>query len=85
MRFPAGPETRHHIDVRSSSVLARTQISLIGVLDGDAIDTIDEAVHLAQDNGHVLTITFGESSAVTPDAWDTLLSRNHRRRFGQRG
>jgi hypothetical protein len=67
----------HRVDVCDSPVLARTRVSLIGVLDNRAIETIDEAVLQAEDTGHTLTFEFGEISSITPDALATLLARAH--------
>jgi hypothetical protein len=67
--------TWHRVDVRDSPVLARTRVSLIGVLDSRAIETIDEAVLQAEDTGHTLTFELSEISSITPDALATLLDR----------
>jgi hypothetical protein len=73
---PPAVETWHRVDVRSSTALARTRVSLIGVLDGRAVEKIDEAVQVAHDNGHELSIELGEISSITPDAVVALLPRH---------
>ena len=65
----------HRVDVCVSSALARTRVSLIGVLDRRAIETIDGAVRSATDSGHALTFELGQISSITPDALATLLTR----------
>ncbi len=81
MRFtpPAIPtaETWHRVDVCNSTALARTQVTLIGGLDIRAIESIDEAVQLAEDNGHTLTFELAEISSITPEALAALLTRGH--------
>ena len=72
---PAIGEPWHRVDVCSSSALARTRVSLIGVLDRRAIETIDGAVRSATDSGHALTFELGQISSITPDALATLLTR----------
>jgi hypothetical protein len=68
-------DTWHRVDVCTSRALARTRVSLIGVLDVSAIETIDDAVHLARCSGHAVSFALDEISSITPDALATLLSR----------
>jgi hypothetical protein len=70
------PETWHRVEVTSSASLARTQVTLLGVLDDRAIAVIDEAVELAEANDHTLTFELGQMSSITPDALATLLTRS---------
>ena len=72
---PATVEAWHRVDVCNSTALARTRVSVIGVLDARAIATIDEVVAQAADNEHALTFELGEISSITPDALTTLLTR----------
>ena len=74
---PPASETWHRVDVCKSAALARTQISLIGVLDVRAIETIDEAVWRADVDGHALTFDLGDISSITPGALAALLSRGN--------
>ena len=74
--LPTG-QTWHRVEICNSSVLARTRVSLIGVLDGRAIEAIDEAVQRAEEDGHTPTVDLGEISSITPDALATLLTRSH--------
>lgn len=72
---PATVEAWHRVDVCNSTALARTRVSVVGVLDARAIATIDKAVAQAADNEHALTFELGEISSITPDALATLLTR----------
>jgi ABC-type transporter Mla MlaB component len=70
------PETYHRVDVHSSAALARTQVTLLGVLDNDAIEEIEEAIELAEANEHTLTFELSQISSITPDALAALLTRS---------
>jgi hypothetical protein len=74
---PTTTDTWNRVDVSSSAALARTKVSLLGVLDNRAIDAIDEAVELADANHHTLTFELGQMSSITPEALAALLSRSH--------
>ncbi len=64
----------HRVDVRRSSALGRTEIRVLGSLDRGALETIDDAIAVANAEEHVLTFRLGEMSSISPDALAMLLA-----------
>jgi len=73
----AGPaqSSWHRLDVSDSNPLARTRVSLLGVLDTYAVHALDRVIHTAQARGHSLVLDLDAISSVTPEARDELLGR----------
>jgi hypothetical protein len=65
----------HRMDVYSWEALARTEVSVIGALDSDAVEAIDLAVMTAQQHQYSLVLNLDQISSVTPRARDELLTR----------
>jgi hypothetical protein len=65
----------HRVDVCCSAALARTRVSVLGVLDTHAIEAVDHAVRTAKANAHAVTLELHEISSVTPHALNALLTR----------
>jgi hypothetical protein len=72
------PATWHRVDVTVSAALARTHVTLLGALESRAIAVIDDAIELAEANGHTLTLELSQMSSITPDALAALLARSPR-------
>jgi hypothetical protein len=65
----------HRLDVCSWEALARTEVSVIGTLDSDAVEAIDVAVMTAQQHHYSVVLKLDQVSSVTPRARDELLTR----------
>ena len=76
----AAPSSWHRLDVSRSNPLARTRVSLLGVLDTHAVDALDRVIQTAQGREHSLVLDLDGISSVTPEARDELLSRQRRGR-----
>jgi hypothetical protein len=70
----------HRLDVCSWEALARTQVSVIGALDSDAVEEIDVAVMTAQQQHFSVDLNLDQVSSVTPRAMQELLTRGRRPR-----
>jgi hypothetical protein len=68
-------ENWHRLDVRCWHALARTSVSMIGVLDTKAVEEIDLAVRTAEERQHSLVLNLEQISSVTPQAMNELLTR----------
>jgi hypothetical protein len=68
----------HRLDVCSWEALARTQVSVIGALDQDAVEEIDVAVMTAQQHQFSVHLNLDQVSSVTPQAMDELVTRGWR-------
>jgi hypothetical protein len=68
----------HRLDVCSWEALARTQVSVIGALDSDAVEEIDVAVMTAQQQHFSVDLNLDQVSSVTPRAMQELLTRGRR-------
>jgi hypothetical protein len=70
----------HRLDVSCWDALARTYVSMIGVLDTKAVGEIDLAVRTAEERQHSLVLNLEQISSVTPQAMNELLTRGRRPR-----
>jgi hypothetical protein len=68
----------NRLDVRSWPALARTRITLTGVLDSRAVEAIDCAVRAAESRRYALSLDLTHASTLTSSARDQLRSRGHR-------
>ncbi|MBE2320540.1 hypothetical protein DVA67_031550 [Solirubrobacter sp. CPCC 204708] len=68
-------EAWHRLDVCCRPALARTHITVLGVLDRTTIEDIDDAAATAAASAHALTFDLTQISTVTPGALDELLRR----------
>ncbi|MBE2314592.1 hypothetical protein DVA67_001290 [Solirubrobacter sp. CPCC 204708] len=73
-------ETWHRVDSAACPALARTKVTVTGVLDLSAVEAIDDAVQSAEASGHELTFDLSHISTITAGALDELLSRGHQPR-----
>ena len=71
----------HRLDVCCRPALARTHITMTGVLDTEAVAAIDGAIRTAENSAHALTLDLTRISTVTPSALDDLLTRGGHRHF----
>ena len=70
----------HRLDVRHWDALAHTSVSVLGILDTQAVEAIDDAVRTADLRRHTLSVELREISSVTPDALAALLAPHSGRR-----
>ena len=76
----AAVEPWHRLDVCSWPALARTHVTVTGVLDTAAVEAIDGAALVAAVNAQELTLDLENISTVTAGALDALLARGQRLR-----
>ena len=64
----------HRLDVRHWDALAHTSVSVLGILDTQAVEAIDDAVRTADFLRHTVSVELQQISSVTPDALEVLLA-----------
>ncbi len=72
---PMVDDTRHRVDICRSATLAHTHVTILGVLDTDAVHEIDDAIQIAEDNDHTVSFELGELTLATPGALTELMTR----------
>ena len=70
----------HRVDVRCWPALARTRITVIGVLASEAVEAIDGAIDSAEASAHSLTLDLTHIGSITAHALSELASRGDRPR-----
>ena len=64
----------HRLDVRHWDALAHTRVSVLGVLDMQAVHAIERAVRTAGARRHTFTLELQQISSVTPQALEELFA-----------
>ena len=64
----------HRLDVRHWDALAHTSVSVLGILDTQAVEAIDDAVRTADFQRHTVSVELQQISSVTPEALEALLA-----------
>ncbi|MDA0178762.1 hypothetical protein OJ997_00520 [Solirubrobacter phytolaccae] len=68
----------HHLTVCRRASLARTHVTVVGVLDCEAIEAIDDVARAAERDAHAFTLDLTYVTTITADARDALIIRGYR-------
>jgi hypothetical protein len=78
LAYARPPQSSHRLDVRSWTVMARTQLTLAGRVDAAAIRALRRAIDHAQSQGHEVSLDVSEVVAIARESRHDLIGLAYR-------
>jgi hypothetical protein len=78
LAYPGPPPPSYRLDIRSWTVIARTQLTLAGRVDTAAIRALRSAIDHAQSQGHEVSLDVSDVVAVARESRHDLIGLAYR-------